>query len=401
MTDDDRKKFLLDLKKFISFRTETGAYTKEFDRCFAWIKAFFKGLKVEFVSVESGGFKSLIIKPKNSKKPKVLGLGHIDVVPAEEEQYEMTEKDGWIYGRGVADMKLQNLVMIYSFLELEKSKLEHDYWLALTSDEEVGGFNGARAVADYLADNEQVPDIVFAPDGGHGFQFQETEKGVAHFKIVSKGSSAHGSRPWLGDNALTKIVKFAEHMESVFPIPENEQDWRPTLSLNKITGGTATNKVPDYAEALFDGRLTEIFTIGGFEDFVLTEAKRFGLEGQLIAAGDVMHSPSSNPIAKEFISLIESVVDRKVSAVKSSGASDARFFSKLNSVILMTNPTVRGMHERSESCLLDSVWKLIEITNKLTIKYATELGSTVVKSTIPVTAPLESEHKLMLSKKKA
>jgi hypothetical protein len=59
------------------------------------------------------------------------------------------------------------------------------------------------------------------------------------------------------------------------------------------------------------------------------------------------------------------------------------------------------MHERSESCLLDSVWKLIEITNKLTIKYATELVSTVVKSTIPVTAPLESEHKLMLSKKKA
>jgi succinyl-diaminopimelate desuccinylase len=400
MSADEKKKFLKDLKKFVSFKTETGNYTQIFEDCFDWIKTFFKGLSVEFLTVESGGFKSLIIKPENSKKPKVLGLGHIDVVPAEDEQYKMTEKDGWIYGRGVADMKLQNLVMIYSFLKLEKRGEGHNFWLALTSDEEVGGFNGGGAVARLLQENNQEPEIVFAPDGGHNFNFQETEKGVAHFKVTAGGRSAHGSRPWLGDNALMKIIRFAMHMNELFPTPKDEQDWKPTFSFNKIISGSAANKIPDYAEALFDGRLTEIFTIKSFEDYVLKEASKFGVEAQLIAAGDVMHSPSKHPIAKDFMRIIESVTKTKPKPNKSSGASDARFFTHLGSIILMTNPVVTSLHETREATSTESVWMLQDIADQMIKKYACQAkeSSLMERSVGDIIPVVQNNHPLMIKR---
>jgi succinyl-diaminopimelate desuccinylase len=60
------------------------------------------------------------------------------------------------------------------------------------------------------------------------------------------GTAAHGSTPWLGDNAVLKAVDVFRRIESLpFARDSSELFDRPSISLGRIMGGDAMNKVPD------------------------------------------------------------------------------------------------------------------------------------------------------------
>ena len=60
------------------------------------------------------------------------------------------------------------------------------------------------------------------------------------------GRAAHGSTPWLGDNAVLKAVDVFRRIESMpFSRESSELFDRPSINLGRITGGDALNKVPD------------------------------------------------------------------------------------------------------------------------------------------------------------
>jgi succinyl-diaminopimelate desuccinylase len=71
-------------------------------------------------------------------------------------------------------------------------------------------------------------------------------KGVLAMRIEVTGKSAHGSTPWLGDNAVLKAVDVFRQIESLpFARESSEFFDRPSISLGRIIGGDAINKVPD------------------------------------------------------------------------------------------------------------------------------------------------------------
>ena len=59
-----------------------------------------------------------------------------------------------------------------------------------------------QTTSDYLAENDLLPPVVFAPDGGPNFAYVEKEKGIVTFEVEMPGKAAHASRPYLGDNAI-------------------------------------------------------------------------------------------------------------------------------------------------------------------------------------------------------
>ena len=93
-----------------------------------------------------------------SLKPIIL-MGHMDVVPAEEENKkwdfqpfggEITEE--YICGRGTLDDKV-NVIGILEAVEMllsENFKPSRTIYLAFGHDEEIGGENGAKKIAEYL-----------------------------------------------------------------------------------------------------------------------------------------------------------------------------------------------------------------------------------------------------------
>jgi acetylornithine deacetylase/succinyl-diaminopimelate desuccinylase-like protein len=89
------------------------------------------------------------------KLPPLLLLGHLDVVTARRSDwsmppYQLTEKDGFFYGRGSLDMKSLVALWIADLIRLarEHTHRDRDVILALTPDEEDGSDNG---VAWYCA----------------------------------------------------------------------------------------------------------------------------------------------------------------------------------------------------------------------------------------------------------
>jgi carboxypeptidase PM20D1 len=97
---------------------------------------------------------------KNPKLEPILLMAHMDVVPVEEGSLENWEEapfsgkisDGFIWGRGTMDDKFS----VFSIIEAVHSLLKTDYipersiYLAFGHDEEVGGKNGAQAIAELL-----------------------------------------------------------------------------------------------------------------------------------------------------------------------------------------------------------------------------------------------------------
>ena len=77
-------------------------------------------------------------------------------------------------------------------------------------------------------------------------------KGVLAFRLHVHGRSAHGSTPWLGDNAVLKAIDVFRRIESLpFSRESSELFDRPSVNLGRIQGGDALNKVPDLCT---DGR---------------------------------------------------------------------------------------------------------------------------------------------------
>ncbi len=160
---------------------------------------------------------SLIYKwaGKNSVLKPALFLAHIDVVPVEESlsqwkhpPFSGTVEDGYIYGRGTLDDK-SSLVGIMEAIEQligEGYRPERTIYLAFGHDEEIGGRNGAKAIAQYFdkkhLEFEYVLDEgslvltkgmpgISKPIGLIGI----AEKGYATVKLSAKTEGGHSSMP--------------------------------------------------------------------------------------------------------------------------------------------------------------------------------------------------------------
>ena len=71
-------------------------------------------------------------------------------------------------------------------------------------------------------------------------------KGVLALKVTVAGRAAHGSTPWLGDNAILRAIEMFRGLESLpFARESSEHFDRPSINLGRIQGGDALNRVPD------------------------------------------------------------------------------------------------------------------------------------------------------------
>ena len=188
------------------------------------------GLAVELVeSAEGRG--NLVARYKGTgKKRPLLLLAHVDVVPVEGQPwtvpaFQLTEKDGFLYGRGVNDDKGMAAAIIAIALEMARTKpsLSRDVIFALTAGEETGGAAGAR----FLAKNRKdLIDAELALNEGGGPKLDDrgerviqvelgaAEKTFQDYKVVVKGKGGHSSiPPTNSDPVLTlarALVKIAE-----------------------------------------------------------------------------------------------------------------------------------------------------------------------------------------------
>ena len=296
------------------------------DRCRDLLKAEAekRGLKTKLIP--SDPYPTLLAGlDLETLNPALMLSCHLDVVQAREEQFEPQIHGNKLIGRGASDMKFAVPVFfdVWDRLEVGKEKI----LLAFTFDEEIGGNRGIR----YLLDEVGLrPGLAFIPDGGDNFQIEAEEKGVFLFRVKTSGTSAHGSRPWLGENAIDKMIAIYSDLRKKIPYVHSPEQWTQTLNLGKITAGEAANKVPDACEASFDLRFIEGRSAEEIKDFV---KKIVGDRGEFepYVVGDNFYLDMELWCSHLFQEAAVRHLSHPMPIYRSEGASDARFYQIQNS----------------------------------------------------------------------
>lgn len=196
------------------------------------------------------------------KKP-ILFLAHMDVVDARPEDwelnpFELTEKDGYFFGRGVDDNKYGVMSLTQTFMRLKKEGFTptRDLVLAFSGDEESGMLT-TRMMA---YDRKDLTDAEFAinsdagggeisPDGrAVAFGVQAAEKTFATFDITAKNPGGHSSRP-RKDNAIYDIAHALEKIEAYeFPVMWNDITLSSFAQTGAALGGETGEAMVAFSE---------------------------------------------------------------------------------------------------------------------------------------------------------
>jgi succinyl-diaminopimelate desuccinylase len=202
---------------------------------------------------ESNGKPSALVYPdgyRGATRPefRIILNGHLDVVPGEPEQFRPRRDGDRLYARGAQDMKVSALVQAQVFRELA-TRLPYPLALQLVADEEVGGRDGT------LYQLQQGVTGTFVVIGEHsGLDIVADSKGLLHVRLGASGHGGHGAYPWLGDNALVKLLNTVTRLLARYPAA-SEEVWRTTVNLARMdTPNRAFNQVPAQAEAWLDIR---------------------------------------------------------------------------------------------------------------------------------------------------
>ena len=340
---------LKDLIRFPSTRTRP----EEILNCARFIEAWFKRHGIACTLMERNGIPSVYVLPDRPRTPLLL-MSHIDVVSASRELFEPVEKEGRIYGRGAIDDKYAaalSMVLLKNQVEENRRKGLDDSRLPLgvliTGDEETGGMNGAHDALGRID-----CDFCIALDGGRVDKIVTKEKGVLQLKVVASGKTAHGARPWLGDNAIERLIADIRIVQRFFADQTAPDHWHRTANLSVIRAGESFNQVPDKAEALFDIRYTE-------EDDVdkLIHRIQSAISGQaILQAREPMFASPASPYLDRLLALTP-----KTRTGIAHGASDARFLTqyKIAGVVWGANGN-NSQHSHDEHVEIQSIANLYD-----------------------------------------
>ncbi|MFP4387470.1 MAG: M20 family metallopeptidase [Desulfococcaceae bacterium] len=235
---------------------------EEIARCVDRVVEYLEAAGASVRRMEHAGVPSAMALPAETSTPVVL-MSHVDVVDAPEELFTPVERDGKLFGRGSLDDKYAvalSLVLFKNRLEKLRSQgrdqSDMPFGVLITGDEEVGGANGVRpALKQFKA------GFGLALDGGDVRNIVAKEKGIYRLRLTSKGRTAHGSTPWLGVNAVERLMDDYRKIQAFFHPSafgyDPEDHWHRTLNLGAIRAGQSINQVPDKAVAELDIRFTE------------------------------------------------------------------------------------------------------------------------------------------------
>ncbi len=297
----------------------------------------------------------------------ILFLSHTDIVPGDVGQFKITVKENQLFGRGVLDMKGPLIASLDSFLRLW-GEGRKQFLFAITSDEEIGGFNGSKTLTKTLFRNIKQAII---PDST-GDSLILIQKAPFHIKIDCIGKSCHGSKPWEGVNAADNLL---ECCKSIVKAVNRNSPNLTSACISQFHSGDATNKVPDNGTATLDIRIKEESEVSNLIKIINASAKKYGCSWEKIDEPMFFETKIDEPFVQRWINTFEKVVGKKLETKVECGASDARFlWHELRIPIIVTSAIGGGAHSNNEWVDIISLNLLSEIIFKFGLS-VTEINS--------------------------
>ena len=275
--------------------------------------------------------------------PLVVLHGHIDVVPAFPEQFTPKLDGDRLIGRGAYDMKGALAAMCCALHDVAQQDQVRVRFVCVPDEESenVDDRSTDSLVREVLADADFA--ITGEPTDLHvGVQ----AKGVLALVVEVRGHAAHGSTPWLGDNAILKSYDVFRRIETL-PFSRESSDLfdRPSINLSRIQGGDAFNKVPDRCRMDVDIRF-----LPGQDTEQILEQIRALPDVEIVRC--FTRAPAivsrTNPYVLALRDAVSASIDGEALSIGRDGASDAISFLDAGIPAVEFGPVGAGHHGPDE-----------------------------------------------------
>ncbi|MGY8872077.1 MAG: succinyl-diaminopimelate desuccinylase [Pseudomonadales bacterium] len=299
---------------------------------------------------------------RGTQSPLFCFAGHTDVVPTgpvenwSHPPFEPTILEGYLYGRGTADMKGSIAAFITSLERFIEHHPDHEGSIALliTSDEEGPFVNGTTRVIDHLEARQEKIDwcIVGEPSSTDktGDTIKNGRRGSLSGKLKVAGIQGHVAYPHLVRNPIHEAVPALTELAAT--VWDQGNDFFPPTSfqISNIHAGTgANNVVPGDIEIDFNFRFSTEVTAEQLKESVRDTLDRHNLEW------DIDWILSGNPFLTAEGSLVEAAqqaikavtgMDTELSTA--GGTSDGRFIAPTGAQVLELGPVNATIHQIDE-----------------------------------------------------
>ncbi len=337
---------LMDLVKIKSDTIEGANEALHF--CKEWLEE--RGVTPIIYELDS---KLMLVAEIGEGEESIVWNGHIDVVPGHIEQFNPYILEDKLFGRGTADMKAGVAAMMEAFSILVKNpeQLTRKVQLHIATDEEKGG-----KTSKHIVEQGHYGDFVICGEPTNlniGLQ----AKGILQWDFLVKGKSAHGSRPWEGDNAIEKAIALDQELRKcTFMEASNAYYDYPSLNLAKIQAGERYNMVPDECVISYSLRF-----VPGQDIEAITQELRDLIgkypESELILRGrsPAITNEENNKFIQRLLAVSTNLRNTPTVLFGQHGAADTRYYAAKGAGAIEYGPVGGDWHGDKEWVSLSSV----------------------------------------------
>ena len=324
--------------------------------------------------LDRGGVRNLWAR-RGSRAPLVCLAGHVDVVPPgaverwTSDPFTPTERDGFLFGRGAADMKTSVAALVTAAERFVARTPNHQGSLALlfTSDEEGAGIDGTAAVVDALRSRGITIDacILGEPTSSAllGDAMKNGRRGSLNGVLTVKGVQCHIAYPEHGRNPIHMAMPALAELASTQWDRGNENFSPTSFQMSYVQAGAgANNTIPGAMRVLFNFRFSTESPPEQLQQRVHAtldaHAVDYTLEWTLSAAPFL--SPRGR-LAEVMTDAVAAVTGVTPAMWTSGGTSDGRFLAAISREVIEFGPVNKSIHAIDEHARLADIAPLSAI----------------------------------------
>lgn len=431
----------------VSESDRTRILTRPFDDLRLWLERTYPTLHAALRRERINDLSLLYCWPGRAEELEpVLLMAHMDVVPVDSTgDAEWTHPpfsgevvDGYVWGRGSLDTK-STLVTILEAVEMlvrDGYQPERTLYLAFGHDEEIGGWQGSKCIADWLS--ERGVRLAAVLDEGSGILSEIipgvsvpaamlgiSEKGHATIELCVEGRAGHSSIPprhtaigvlaraiarienhpmrdrpemaLLMFETLGPFLPFTQRLVLANPVlfggllrkrlgakPTTTAAIRTTTAVTVIHGGLKDNIVPAQATALVNCRIipgdSTLDVLEHVRKVVDDEAVQLRLPADSSWESSPI-SPVDSPVYHGLSRSIRQIFPEAVVApYVVPGATDARHFTRICSNVFRFSPYVldgellKTVHGVNERIPVEALPRMVNFFVTLIKSWTTAVG---------------------------
>ena len=312
-----------------------------------------------------------------STGPTLAFLGHTDVVPAGElsawhsDPFRPEIRDGFLYGRGSADMKGSVAAMVVALERFVAAHPGHPgrVGLLLTSDEEgPTNLDGIRQVAARFRREQTRLDwcVVGEPSSREqlGDLIRVGRRGSLSGRLQINGVQGHVAYPQL---AVNPVHRFAPVMAALVAEvwDQGNADFPPTsFQISNIAAGTgAGNVIPGQLRVDFNFRFSTASTAESLQRRVeaLLQAHELDWSLDWNLSGAPFLAPPGGRLRETVVAVCRDLAGQEVEQSTGGGTSDGRFIAPLGTEVIELGPVNATIHKADECVRLSDLQRLPDL----------------------------------------